>query len=296
MDEDHASWEAPAHPDVLAYQRAIKIAKIVVGLGDFQRDYKRSMEVILFATRKLTIPIVYTTAVLSKVASDEVLDAFQRAIGRQDHPEARREIAKHVLIRYLCNIPAEERFSALITRLGEITEAFDADFDIYASDFNFDKAREEFERKKLDFVVKINTASADVMNKLIAIPVGQGLLASQMKTEPSLAFVNSVLLTGSLVFALIGVMVIVNQRETLVQVREELKLEKQVLQQKAPPTYDRLRGMISALERRLCLHIRLVPIALVVLLLITSAVTVIAYIRATTNTPFVAGAEPSIVR
>jgi hypothetical protein len=166
-----------------------------------------------------------------------------------------------------------------------LRQAFLADFDIYASGFSFDKAREDFERKKLDFVVKINSSTTDVMNKLIAIPVGQGLLVSQMKREVGLELVNIALLLGSSVFVIIAGILIANQIKTLMHIREELNAEKKILQERARPTYEKLRGLIDSLEGRLRHHIIWVPVGLGLLISVTTAMTVIAFVKFTGSIP-----------
>jgi hypothetical protein len=231
----------------------------------------------MLATRKLVIPITYDSSALGAVASSSDIDAFESAIFNEHHQDSRHDIAKRVFVRFFDSVPAGDRFSQVLSRIVELQQAFLADFDLFLSGFSFDKARDEFERRKLDFVVKMNTASSDAMNKLIAIPVGQGLLVSQMKHEAGYGAVNFGLLVGSLVFAVIAVALIVNQANTISQIHEELKTEKRLLRERALPTYERLKDMISALERRLNLHTYWVPTALILLLAVTTTMTVLAY-------------------
>ena len=282
IDENHASWEPTTHPDVLAYARAIRITALTKQLADVVRSRDETAgEAIMLSSRKLTIPLAYDAASLSKVASEEEIGATEAAIFNEHHLDARRDIAKRVLVRFFDSTPEMDRFADLMTRLAEVRQAFLADFDVYASGFNFDKARDDFERRKLDFVVKANTASSDVMNKLIAIPVGQGLLVSQMKVEASLSVVNAALLAGSIVFAVIALALILNQVSVLKQVGEELRAEKQVLRERTMPTYNRLAGMITALEDRLQFHTTWVPAALIALLAVTTTITIIVYMKLT---------------
>lgn len=284
--ENYASWEDPTHSDVLAYKRALKIVAFLKRLADFNRDQIGTAgEAIILASRRLSVPIVYGSGILGKVAGQNEIDAFEEAVFNDHHRDSRRDIAKRVLVRFLDSVPENDRFSDFLTRLPELHQAFLADFDIYSSGFNFDKAREEFERKKLDFVVKINGATSDVLNKLIAIPVGQGLLVSQMKREVGFELVNIALLVGSFIFVFIAIILIVNQRKTLIHIREELNFEKKILREKARPTYDKLSGLISSLEGKLSHHIFWVPIGLGALISVTTAITVIAFVKFTGSMP-----------
>ncbi len=144
--------------------------------------------------------------------------------------------------------------------------------------------QERFERRKLDFVVKMNAASSDAMTKLIAIPVGQGLLASQMKTDAAYTVVNHALLTASFVFLLVAAMLVAAHVLTLRQVGFELKAESEMLRQRALPTYNQLRPMIEQLQTRLRFHQWGVPIVMSILLLVTTGMTLIAYSELTATT------------
>lgn len=286
ISENYASWEEARHDDVLSYRRALKAVAVLKRLEDVMRDRLGTAgEVVLLSSRKLIVPIFYDSTVLHRVASQSEIEEFEESVFRDHHRDARKEIAKRVLVRFLDAVPENERFSDFLTRIPELHQAFLADFDIYSSGFSFDKVREEFERKKLDFVVKINGATSDVLNKLIAIPVGQGLLVSQMKREVGFELVNIALLVGSFIFVFIAIIMIVNQRKTLIHIREELNFEKKILREKARPTYDKLSGLISSLEGKLSHHIFWVPIGLGALIAITTVITVIAFVKFTGSMP-----------
>lgn len=286
IDEDYASWEEAKHEDVLAYRRSIKLVVLLKKLEDVIRPRPGTAgEVVLIAGRKLIVPIMYDSTLLSRVPAQDVIDAFDEDVFRDHHREARKDIAKRILVRFLDSLPQDERFSDFVTRLPELHQAFLADFDIYSSGFNFDKARDDFERKKLDFVVKINGATTDVLNKLIAIPVGQGLLVSQMKKEVGYELVNFSLIVGSIVFVVIAIILIFNQIKTLKHIREELEVEKRVLKEKAKPTFEKLRALIDSLERKLSHHIVWVPVGLGLLISITTAITLVAYFQFTGSVP-----------
>jgi hypothetical protein len=286
IDEKYASWEDATHEDVLAYRRVLKVVALLRKLEDVFRPRPGTAgEIVLLSSRKLVVPIVFDSTVLRRVPPQSVIDDFEEDVFRDEHRDTRKNIAKRVLLRFLDSIPENERFSDCLTRLPELRQAFLADFDIYASGFSFDKAREDFERKKLDFVVKINSSTTDVMNKLIAIPVGQGLLVSQMKREVGLELVNIALLLGSSVFVIIAGILIANQIKTLMHIREELNAEKKILQERARPTYEKLRGLIDSLEGRLRHHIIWVPVGLGLLISVTTAMTVIAFVKFTGSIP-----------
>lgn len=282
LNEDYASWESDPHRDVLAYERARRVLQLIRKLADVVRKTDEGGEDAIFLTsRKLVIPFIYDMHALDKVASSEHLAAFEAAVFDEHHVKARADITKRVLVRFLDYVDEPERFSDLLARLPLITQAVLADYDLYASDYSFDKVREEFERRKLDFVVKLNAAGSDAMNKLIAIPVGQGLLASQMKTAQEHGLSNLALVTASLIFAVIAALLLLNYVLTLRQIRSDLWTEKRLLEEKAAPVAKKLKPMISELDDRIGLHLWALPSALAALLTVTTVFTIVAYTRLT---------------
>lgn len=280
LQENYASWEPERHSDVLAYERTRRVLHLVRKLADVVRKTEDGGEDAIFLTsRKLVIPFIYDVRALDKVASDEQVSAFESAVFDEHHVKARGEITKRVLVRFLDYVDEAERFTDLLARIPVITQAVLADYDLYASDYSFDKVREEFERRKLDFIVKLNSAGSDAMNKLIAIPVGQGLLASQMKTAQEHGLSNLALLMASLIFAVIAAMLLVNYVLTLRQIRSDLWTEKRLLEEKAAPVAKKLKPMISELDDRIGLHLWAMPAALTALLLVTTVFTVLTYLR-----------------
>ncbi|HDS1010429.1 TPA: hypothetical protein ACOEN9_000068 [Stenotrophomonas maltophilia] len=285
IQEDYALGEAPIPSLVAAYLRCIEFAEILkLVADDFRTGIGGPGTAIILTGRKLSIPLTYSQWLLDDVPSEEDLSQSRHAIFNDHLKVGRLDAIKRVLVRFLFNVSTEQRFEVLLRSWGEIMQAFLSDFDIYASGFNFDKAREEFERRKLDFVVKMNATSSDAMTKLIAIPVGQGLLASQMKTDANYTIVNHALLTASVVFLLVAAMLVVAHVLTLRQVGFELKAESEMLRQRALSTYKQLRPMIEQLQTRLRFHQWGVPIVMSILLLVTTGMTLVAYTELTATT------------
>lgn len=278
IEENYASWETTTTPALLAYQRTIKIIALLKNIADVtQAKPNTAGEAIFFATRKIIMPLHYDAKSLANVPSDDEISKLREELLQEHHKSARPDIFKRVITRFFDQELEADRFTQFLRRFKEIKLAYDADFDIYISGFSFDKAREDFERKKLDFIVKINATSSDIMNKLIAIPVGQGLLASQMKNDAASHPANWALITGSIIFAIIALMLLASQINTLAQIKQELNHESEVLKQRANPTYLQLKGMITTLNRRINLHYYWIPATLVILLLVTTTITISAF-------------------
>ncbi|TAA41482.1 hypothetical protein [Pseudoxanthomonas winnipegensis] len=285
IQEDYALGEGNIPKVVASYLRCIEFAEILKRVGDdFREGTGEPGTVTILTGRKLSIPLTYSQWLLDDVPMEEALAQSRCAIFEDHLKIGRLDAMKRVLVRFLFNVTPKQRFEVLVKSWDEIMQAFLSDFDIYASGFNFDKAREDFERRKLDFVVKMNSTSSDAMTKLIAIPVGQGLLASQMKTDAAYAIVNHALLTASFVFLLVAAMLVTAHILTLRQVGSELRAESDMLRQRAMPTYTQLRPMIEQLQTRLRFHQWGVPIVMSILLIVTTGMTLVAFLELTGTT------------
>ena len=278
LDENFASWEVATHTDLVAYRGAQTIRTLLERVADASTDRPDTGgEHIILAGRKLVVPVVYNIASLSRVSTDEHVAELQAAIFSDHQKEQRLEIVKRVLVRRLHALPENQRFSTLLATIGEIREAFLADYEIYAASFSFEKAREDFERKKLDYIVKAGAATSDVLSKLAAIPVGQGLLASQMKVGEDSELINAALLFASIAFAAVSTALLYNQFNTLTQLERELETEVKLLRDHTPSTYDKMKDVIQSLRSRLAWHRWLVPGAMAVLIVASTLFTFAAY-------------------
>ena len=276
--ENFASWEESKPSNAQAYDRIIRIINQLKQIADTVNEKSQTTgQAIFLSGRKIIIDFTYTGDTLRKAPPSEDIDKLTSEIFNEHHKDARIDIFKRVLVRFLDRETEAERLTILISRIKELREAFLADLDIYTSGFSFDKAREEFERKRLDFITKISSASSDIMNKLIAIPIAQGLLASQIKTEIEAHPANWAILIGSMIFMTIAFILIMCQSNTIGQIKHELNLEKNLLKERARPTFELLKKTISNLESRIRIYRYWIPILLFLLLIISTGINIIIF-------------------
>ncbi|WP_353250999.1 hypothetical protein [Salinisphaera sp. T31B1] len=287
IEEDYAAGEVPVHAHVAQYQRVLRVVEFIREIADDVREASDADGYAVFLTnRKVGVPLIYKHWDLDHVGTDTEIDEIFASVFNQHHEDARKDIARRAIVRMLAGVAREDRFSSFVRSLRHFKETYLADFDIYASAFNFDNARDDFERKKLDYVVKLNSIATDAMGKLIAIPVAQGLLASQIKPEAAMAVANQALLVASFIFAAIAIIIILSYSLSIHQIESELKSEVKLLKSQSRLTYEKLKPVINRLELRICIHLWGIPVIMVALLCVTTAMTYYAYsaIAVTTST------------
>ncbi|MBD9377625.1 hypothetical protein [Pseudoxanthomonas sp. PXM04] len=278
IQENYSRGEVPVHKVVEQYRRAIRIVDFIRQIADdIRQDASGSSSAVFLTSRKLLVPLTYQNWDLDKVVEDSEIEEIENEVLKEHHGEARKDIARRALVRLLAGVQQDERFSTFIRSMRNFRESFLADFDIYISAFNFDKTRDDFERKKLDYVIKLNAIGNDAMGKLLAIPVGQGLLASQMKNEVELALANKALLVGSFIFAVIALMILISYVLSILHLRDEFNVEVKILKERSFPTYRKLAPMVRGLKFRIQVHLWGIPGVMLTLLAVTTCLTLSAY-------------------
>lgn len=280
LEEDYATGDEVIPPLVGAYQRVPRLFELVRSVADVVlADGTSSPTFVILAGKRMDISAAYSFDALDDMPSGDAIDAVSVELQSQPYSDAKKAIYKKVLLRQLEATPQSKRFSELATRFDAIREAFASDFDLYTTEFNFAKVRDELEQKRLSFMLQLNASTTDLMGKMLAIPVGQGLIVSQLKNDPSAVISNIALLIGSLVFAAFAGLLIANQQHSLRQIKHEIDIESNTLKERFPLLHDRVSGMLSALRSRAKLHTYAFPIVVSLLAVLTTAYSVFAFMK-----------------
>src|SRR5690606_22892972 len=86
----------------------------------------------------------------------------------------------------------------------------------------FQKVKAEVEREKLEFTTRLNKIFSDIQNQLLAIPAAMILVGGQMKQVNAFSLSNILIWLGSLVFSILMLLLIRNQRNTLAAIKNEI--------------------------------------------------------------------------
>lgn len=249
VDEDYSSANAPSIGSAIeSYQRIPRLLGFLERAADIaSRDGKT---LVYLGDNRLDIDIKYTVSDLAFVPTQSDVDLLEAEIFSSPFVSTKVGIFKRILKRFLESMEPRLRLGQLMRTWVAIVEAFHADFGLYESEFNFEKVREAFEQKKLDYVLKLNSATSDSLTKLLAIPVAQGLLVSQMKSDAGAVLANWALVFGALVFATIALLILLTHKHSIDQISEEVKLDRKVMEQRYPVQYQRVKAMYTSVESR----------------------------------------------
>lgn len=138
------------------------------------------------------------------------------------HKTQKATIIKGVLFEML-NSGEINRFTlpCITKRFSEFVDRLYANYELYVSEFSFEKIKNQVEKEKFEFILKMNKVFSEIQNQLLAIPAALLLVGSQMSVTSGLSTKNFIIWIGALVFALFISLLIRNQRNTLKAIKLE---------------------------------------------------------------------------
>jgi len=176
---------------------------------------------IFLQGEKLELSLSYSSGDLKILEGlEEFIDNFVKA---DIHKDKIATIIKGALIEMLKSSEIDQlTVSCLIKRFTEFIDRVNANYQLYVSEFSFDKIKERVETEKFEFTLKLNKVFSEIQNQLLAVPLALVLVSSQMKVENGLSFLNMSIWCGVLIFGFFMSLLIKNQRSTLNAIKLEI--------------------------------------------------------------------------
>jgi hypothetical protein len=278
IDEDYWSVEQPSNDLLSAYKRLPGLLSFLKETFDFVAPDGVREKYILLAGSKIEIPISYSARDLARVPSDGALVELRDDIFSPPQVLAKKELFKRAVSRFIGSVDCDDRFVAMLGGFGIIAKSYSADRDNFFSEFQFDKLAEQFERKRQDFMLKIDSVCGDLLTKVLAVPIGQAIVVSQYKSG-SEVFGNVALLAGSAIFTAVGMAFVLNQVHSIREVRASARREKDEIEIKYPALNQRVKNTYGSVLRRVNWYGRALPALVIILLAMGFVVSLAAYDR-----------------
>lgn len=229
------------------YFVAAKLANALLSIADHQGGIGSEKTIIFLGKDKLEFTIDYTIADLS---FDIDLSAFTGTYLDSDiHREQKRTIIKTVLFEMFSGrdvVPILE----LLCKFNDFVRRIDASYQLYVSEFSFEKVKEQIEKEKLDATTKLNKVFSDIQNQLLAVPAALILAGGQMVQEHVWSTKNISIWLGVVVMSIFMSMLIRNQRNTLQAVTSEIEQQWLQLEGKYHSVAVRFRTSYQQLNGR----------------------------------------------
>lgn len=215
----HTAINDSTPEEIKNYLNISLFANTLCDLADYA--IKNQQKAIFLHGEKLELSLKYSSSDLKPLVDlDKFISDF---VAAEIHKEQKITIIKSVLLEMLKNNEIDRlTLPCLINRFSEFVERVNANYQLYVSEFSFDKIKAQVESEKLEFTLKLNKVFSDIQNQLLAIPVALILIGGQVTPENSFTLKNISIWFGAIVFGIFMSLLIRNQRSTLKAIRLEM--------------------------------------------------------------------------
>lgn len=208
---------------VRSYVDAVTLVGLFSALADHVVS-KGTPKLIFFHGEKFELLLDYNQIDLAGLKG---ISSFAKEfINTEAHIEQKRTIVKSILLEMKKESDVDKFSIGLVmSRFDEFARRVSSSYQLYVSEFSFQKIKAEVEKSKFEALSKINKVFSDIQNQLLAVPVALIVVCGQMEASNGFSLKNFFILAGSLVFAIFMVFLILNQRNTLRTIFLEMTAE-----------------------------------------------------------------------
>ncbi|WP_277759184.1 hypothetical protein [Pseudomonas sp. A34-9] len=208
-----------------------------------------STKIIFFHKEKIELHIDYQADKITPI------QGLQEFIGRyvtdEIHADQKKTIIKSVLLEL------SKEFEGCVFDVGLLNEKFEefkrrvsSGYQLYVSEFSFQKIKAEIEKSKFEFITKINKVFSDIQNQLLTVPAALIVAGSQFEPSSHVTLKNFLILSGALAFTVFMLLLIINQRNTLQSIYNEIDNEWGLIKKKHNAIKEQFDTQYKSLEAR----------------------------------------------
>jgi len=248
LDYFHGVSDVVPEP-VRHYFVAVDLFQLLRKIADHEHSLGESVVLVFLQSRKLEITGEYDARDLTALKGFPILrDEF---FDSNTHAQQKASIVKTVLIETFQGEP-RVRLGDVLRRFDSILSNTESNYELYVSEFSFQKIKNQIEQEKFDLTAKLNKVFSDIQNQLLAIPAALVLVGGQMERTGAWSLKNLFIWLGALVFSKLMDLLISNQRHTLDAIKHEIDQQWELIEGqhrgialRFKPSYDELRKRYS---------------------------------------------------
>lgn len=247
LDYRH-SRDVSTPPDpIAAYLHAVRLFGLLGRVADDERRVGSVVTLVFLNQQKLEITADYQLMDLDRLPALSTFE--QEYIGSPTHQQQKHTILRSALFSMFSH-SRKVALADLIKRFPELVEHVESSYQLYVSEFSFQKIKAEVEKEKLDFTAKLNKVFSDIQNQLLAVPAALILVGGQMEPGQGWSVKNLLVWFGAVVFALLMNLLIRNQHHTLNAVKLEIDQQWQLIEGEHRQVAQQFRKSYEQLDDR----------------------------------------------
>jgi len=232
---------------VVQYFAACRLSQLLVSIADMVNDGSQRLIFLQSHDCKLEVNLNYSANDLIELK--ELTEFDNSFVNSELHKEQKRAIIRTVLLE-LFKGKKSITLGQMFAVFHNFMERLKNSYTMYVSEFSFEKVKAEVEKDNLDSTLKLNKTLSDIQNQLLAMPVALVLVGGQMLSESSFTMKNLVIWLGSLVFAWLMDILILNQCHAVQAIEEEVRLRKAKVDARPADIADKFSNGFKDLSNR----------------------------------------------
>lgn len=205
----------------------------------------------LFFLGKKRLEVVNDLSLREKIKIDKLYIFKLNFYETEIHKDPIKHIISDSLINYF-NHDTKISINKIIAEFDNIFEVINNNYNMYLSEFTFEKIKKEVEKFRTESITRLNKAFTDIQMQIITIPASLIVVASSLKTGKDFSIlVNSIILMGALFFAIAVLFMCENQKDTLDNIKYEIDAQKNIFT--TDPLFSdkkEIVGNFTVLEKR----------------------------------------------
>lgn len=247
--------------EINGYYDVLKFGGILKNIADHEHRATDGLTHLIFLSdKKTTVVLDYECCNMQPVNG---LDEFKREFcDSEQHVDQKNSIIKSSLNELLVSIDRHDhcKLSEVLSKFDIFVDKVRSSYELYISEFSFKKVRQEVEKEKLEFVVKINKVFSDIQNHLLAVPAALIFVGSKLESKDPFSNENILLLFGMFVFTVFMDLLVRNQISTLHALKDEIALQWKKIEDEHKSISKHFEDIYESLKIRLGHQRRLVRI------------------------------------
>jgi hypothetical protein len=215
---------------------------------------KEAQELVFFLDGKFSLPVMYGVSALNSLDTAS-MDALLERFAQDTHRDQKLEILAKAIDETCASTLTSERFEKILAELPGLTKRFDDGYRLFAAEFSYEKICDQLEASRIEEMAKIHKTFSDIQNQILSIPVATLVVATQFKQarawDPAF-WINTAILVGVWIFAILTYYVLRNQLHTLDVIGDEISRKKGKIQnEKFAEVQDIVGKTFPLLDKRL---------------------------------------------
>jgi hypothetical protein len=233
--------------EVQNYLDATRFYSFLGDAADYKGGIGSTKTLVFLQKEKLEITPDYTIEDICELPNVDGFNA--NFISADTHKEQKLTIVRTVLLEIFKG-RTNAKFSELLRQFGDFMERLNCSYQLYVSEFSFQKVKEEIEKEKLEATIKLNKVFSDIQNQLLAVPAALVLVGGQMTPAGNWTIKNLSIWLGFFIFAILMSLLVRNQRHTLKAVKQEIDQQWQQIKGRHALVADRFESSYGQLDKR----------------------------------------------